>query len=215
MLEQDRLPYFCYIDEAQTYVKSEKALNDLFLRARKYMMGLIVATQNIENLTPKLTATIVYNAGTLACLKLAPGASTYFARELDLRFPYSESAHRLGLPQNDKLRPDVLYELNRGSAVIRTPSSDGYLAINVPYIKTAPDLDRNAALIATSKANYGMNTTAPEPEYTATPETPRDDVIPLPPIPNETPPSMQKRKQTRRRTRTRPDPIDGGEINIS
>ena len=57
--EADRLPYFFYMDEFQTYATSNEAsLKDFLQRARKYKVGICMANQNIKDIPSTLVSSI-------------------------------------------------------------------------------------------------------------------------------------------------------------
>lgn len=78
--EQERLPFFVYIDEAHEYF--DERIEDLVNQARKYKVGLTLAMQNLDQLGTKLSATVLSSTS----IKLAGGVSSkdaaVFAREM-------------------------------------------------------------------------------------------------------------------------------------
>lgn len=67
---------FVYVDEAQDYFDAR--LQGLLEQARKFKVGMILAHQNLDQLTPGLKATLMTNTTT----KIAGGLSTKDAREM-------------------------------------------------------------------------------------------------------------------------------------
>jgi hypothetical protein len=64
---------YLYIDEFADYAEDSHVLLDLFSQGRKYELGMIVCHQNLDQLTPKLAATI--SAST--AIKFAGGVSAH------------------------------------------------------------------------------------------------------------------------------------------
>ncbi|MEN0653388.1 MULTISPECIES: type IV secretory system conjugative DNA transfer family protein [Hyphobacterium] len=73
---EKRRPVFVFIDEAQDYF--DDTIGDLLNQARKYKVGLTLAHQNLDQLSPKLRATIASSTS----IKLAGGTSAKDARTL-------------------------------------------------------------------------------------------------------------------------------------
>lgn len=78
---QERTPFHLYLDEAQEYLDQKTA--ELFNQGRKYHVGVAVAHQNLDQLTPEMRATL--HAST--AVKLVGGANykdaASFAREMN------------------------------------------------------------------------------------------------------------------------------------
>jgi hypothetical protein len=71
--EEKRLPTFIYIDEAADYF--DDSLEELLNTARKYMVGLIIATQNLGQFSQKLLASVLSSTS----IKFAGGVSRHDA----------------------------------------------------------------------------------------------------------------------------------------
>jgi hypothetical protein len=71
--EEKRLPTFIYIDEAADYF--DDSLEELLNTARKYMVGLIIATQNLGQFSHKLLASVLSSTS----IKFAGGVSRHDA----------------------------------------------------------------------------------------------------------------------------------------
>ncbi len=71
---------FVYIDEAQDYFDAR--LQGLLEQARKFKVGMILAHQNLDQLTPGLKATLMGNTTT----KIAGGLSAKDTREVAMEF---------------------------------------------------------------------------------------------------------------------------------
>lgn len=74
--EADRTPAFVYVDEAQEYFYDR--IETILTQARKYRVGLTLAHQTLDQLTPRLRASIHANTS----LKCAGGVSARDARAL-------------------------------------------------------------------------------------------------------------------------------------
>lgn len=75
--EEDRKPCFVYVDEANDYGFDDKI--DLILtQARKYRVGLTMATQYLDKITPRLQSAIASNTS----IKFAGGTSHQDARRM-------------------------------------------------------------------------------------------------------------------------------------
>ena len=74
--EDDRTPTFVYIDEAQEYF--DDSIETILNQARKYRVGLTLAHQTLDQLTPRLRSAILANTS----LKCVGGVSARDARAL-------------------------------------------------------------------------------------------------------------------------------------
>ncbi len=74
--ESDRRPTFVYIDEAHDYF--DDTIEHLLNQARKYKVGLTLAHQNLDQLSPKLRASVMASTS----LKFAGGVSAKDARAI-------------------------------------------------------------------------------------------------------------------------------------
>lgn len=74
--EHDRLPCHVYIDEASDYF--DENIDIILSQARKYRVGMTMATQYLEQMSPKLQAGIAANTS----IKFAGGASAKDARRM-------------------------------------------------------------------------------------------------------------------------------------
>ena len=74
--EDERRPAFIYIDEAQDYFDDQ--VEHLLNQARKYRVGMTLAHQNLDQLSPKLRASVMASAS----VRFAGGVSSKDARML-------------------------------------------------------------------------------------------------------------------------------------
>ena len=92
--EDDRTPAFVYVDEAQEYF--DDRIETILSQARKYKVGLTLAHQTLDQLTPRLRSAIHANTS----LKCAGGVSARDARaladELHTSSDFIESMRRRG-----------------------------------------------------------------------------------------------------------------------
>jgi hypothetical protein len=92
--EADRTPTFVYVDEAQEYF--DDAIETILSQARKYRVGITLAHQTLDQLSPRLRAAFLSNTS----LKCAGGVSARDARalasELHTTHEFIESMRRRG-----------------------------------------------------------------------------------------------------------------------
>jgi hypothetical protein len=92
--EDDRTPAFVYVDEAQEYF--DERIETILSQARKYKVGLTLAHQTLDQLSPRLRSAIHANTS----LKCAGGVSARDARaladELHTSSDFIESMRRRG-----------------------------------------------------------------------------------------------------------------------
>lgn len=69
ILEQDRIPYFLYIDEFQTLSGTE-LIAEMLAQVRKFKVGLILANQFLYQLHSEVRASVLGNVGTVICFRL-------------------------------------------------------------------------------------------------------------------------------------------------
>ena len=74
--EKDRLPTYVYIDEAQEYF--DENIGIILSQARKFKVGMVMAHQYLDQLTPKLQSAFMSNTS----IKFAGGVSMKDARAL-------------------------------------------------------------------------------------------------------------------------------------
>lgn len=90
----DRTPTFVYVDEAQEYF--DDSIETILNQARKYRVGLTLAHQTLDQLTPRLRSSLLSNTS----IKCAGGVSAKDARaladELHTSSAFIESMRRRG-----------------------------------------------------------------------------------------------------------------------
>lgn len=121
--KEDRTDYFVYVDEFQNFLTPSMSL--ILSGARKYHMGLILAHQDMQQVTKhdtELASAIVSNAGTRICFRLgdsdakrfAPGFSFFEAGDLE-KLNTGEAIVRIE-------RPD--YDFSLSTLPVELPSTD-------------------------------------------------------------------------------------------
>jgi len=197
MPEKDRLPYFAYLDEAQTYTgESEDDLINFFVRARKYNMGLTLATQNTDNIPPKLRAAMIGNVGTLAALRMGSKDAGPIATDLqfyalktakkkqttgerieELREALNQPGASYGgtfTTAGAKIQADIekLIVREREEDLIGTTEEDDPEAVRTLRSDLLQNLPVGCAVVRTPELNYGTPIKIP---YIKTP----DELIPI------------------------------------
>ena len=82
--EEDRVPFFLYLDEFQSFTTLSVAT--MVSELRKYKVGLVLANQHLSQLTDAVRDAVLGNVGTLICFRVGPGDAAVLARELAERF---------------------------------------------------------------------------------------------------------------------------------
>ncbi len=174
--EHERTPTFVYVDEAQEYFddRTETILN----QARKYKVGMVLAHQMLDQLTPRLRAAI--HAST--SLKCAGGVSARDARalseELHTSADFIERARRRG----DRTEFAVWLKQITPTAI--------RLSVPLGFLERQPTLGEEAFdfLIEENRRNYcgtAASAVGFAPIYRAPPDEPV--VEPVRPVPQPTP----------------------------
>ncbi|MEO8036029.1 MAG: TraM recognition domain-containing protein, partial [Acidobacteriota bacterium] len=76
----ERRPFYIYLDEFHTF--TTLALAGMLAELRKYGVGLILANQYLEQLTPEIRAAILGNIGTLLVFRVGAGDAVRLSKEL-------------------------------------------------------------------------------------------------------------------------------------
>ena len=122
--ENNRTPYFFYIDEFSVFTTSEQAFVDLFERARKYRCGVTLAHQVMADLPSKLLDAIVGNVATMLVMQLGAGDAPFFAKELQLIKHDRRKADRLVEREVQRIQRELQQRQRNGSTSTRTPLDD-------------------------------------------------------------------------------------------
>jgi hypothetical protein len=96
MPEDDRRPFFLYIDEFQNF--TTLAVANMVSELRKYKVGLVLAHQHLHQLIPDVRHAVLANVGTLVVFRLGPEDAPIISRELS---PVFEADDLLHLPSHD------------------------------------------------------------------------------------------------------------------
>ncbi|GGG24970.1 hypothetical protein GCM10011344_27050 [Dokdonia pacifica] len=80
MLEDERTPYYLYIDEFQTLSGTE-LIAELLAQIRKFKVGLILANQFLSQLDAEVRNSVLGNVGTIICFRLGITDANLMAKE--------------------------------------------------------------------------------------------------------------------------------------
>ena len=207
--KENRNDFFLYIDEFQNFITP--SMSYILSGARKYHLGLILAHQDMQQLTKydtELASAVVVNAGTRICFRLGDTDAKRFASG----FSYFDT--------------EDIENLHTGEAIARIeqPNFDfNFTTIPLPEIQSEIAEQITQAVIAKSREKYGTPKDDVEKslEYLGKTKTEKlkekeheiqeekqEDVIPLQPlqttipfvsveIPNTTPPLQKVETQHR------------------
>lgn len=79
--EQERTPFFLYVDEFHSF--STSALAGMLSEVRKYGLGLVLAHQHIQQTDSDVFEAIMGNVGTMIVMRLGAMDAPMFSRQLD------------------------------------------------------------------------------------------------------------------------------------
>jgi len=79
--ENDRIPFFLYVDEFQNFITDVFAT--ILSESRKYKLGLYITHQYIEQLDEKIRGAVFGNAGTLCAFRIGAADSEVIAKYFD------------------------------------------------------------------------------------------------------------------------------------
>ncbi len=171
-----RRPCFVYVDEAQEYF--DDSVETILNQARKYRVGLTLAHQTLDQLSPRLRSAILSNTS----MKCAGGVSAKDARaladELRTTSDFVEGMKRKG-PRSEFA---VWVKQLTGHAI--------RLSVPLGFLEKQPTLDDEdyVALVALNRCRY-CGTLADIPEHAAPdgpPDAPTPEAPPSPPTPSAT-----------------------------
>lgn len=95
MHESSRRPFFLYLDEFQSFATTSIA--SMVSELRKYGVGLVLAHQHLEQLTPEIREAVLGNVGTVISFRVGPEDARYLAREFE---PAFKSLDLVNLPNH-------------------------------------------------------------------------------------------------------------------
>ncbi len=139
---EDRTPTFVYIDEAQEYF--DDTIETILSQARKYRVGLTLAHQTLDQLSPRLRAAIHANTS----LKCAGGVSNRDARALaDEMHTSPEFIERMR--RRDDRTEFALWLKQRTTGALR-------MTVPLGFLESQPLLSEEAyaALIGENRSKY-------------------------------------------------------------
>lgn len=150
ILEEDRMPFYLYVDEMHSFVSLSFA--DILAEVRKYKLSLFLAHQYIEQLHEKVRHAIFGNVGTMIMFRVGADDAKYLAKEIHP--PFTE---------------EDLVNLPRYSMYLKI-MIDG--ATSQPFSATTeilkpPDVSIKEHVIAASRHAYGKPKALVEAELVA------------------------------------------------
>jgi hypothetical protein len=189
--EAERTPTFVYVDEAQEYF--DDSIETILNQARKYRVGITLAHQTLDQLSPKLRAALHANTS----LKCAGGVSARdartFAEELHTTADFIERMRRRG----DRTE-FAAWVKGQTPGAIRMSVPLGFLERQSVLSEEAYDelLTRNREeycgtldeVLAAQEAAFGQTAKAPEPPPPAEPQAGKPSEVPdVPKVPHVRP----------------------------
>lgn len=93
--EENRKPFYLYIDEVQSFITQSFA--NMLSESRKYRLGLIMAHQYLEQLDEGIRHSLFGNAGTIISFRLGQEDAHIMAREF---YPVFEETDIINLPNH-------------------------------------------------------------------------------------------------------------------
>lgn len=143
--EDQRTPYYLYIDEFQTFTQyAADTYGELLARARKYRLGLILVHQHTKQLPPELLEEILGNVATILALQLGDRDASRF-KSIFYTGPDPQEAKRV---QSD------LQELPVGTAYAKLGRWT-YEWIQIPLVETRISAKRARRVKALSRQRFG------------------------------------------------------------
>ena len=94
--EEQRRPFFIYIDEFQNF--TTLSIANMLSELRKFRVGMVLAHQYLHQLDPDIQHAILGNVGTLISFRLGPEDAAFIAREFA---PTFEPLDFMNLPNHD------------------------------------------------------------------------------------------------------------------
>lgn len=138
---------YLYIDEFADYAEDSSILLDCFAQGRKYELGMIIAHQNLDQLTPKLAAAI----SSSTAIKFAGGVSSEDSRKL-------ASQMRVDYRMIDRQPKGTFLAYFKDVGTLPWP-------VQLGFINTIPPITDLADVQRQMRAKYGKSVLVPEPQY--------------------------------------------------
>jgi len=93
---ENRLPFFLYLDEFQSY--TNLSLVEMLAELRKFKIGIVMAHQYISQLDTQIRDAVLGNVGTIICFRLGQADARYMAKEFE---PVFEASDFVNLSNHD------------------------------------------------------------------------------------------------------------------
>ncbi len=93
--ENERKPFFIYIDEFQNF--TTLALAEMLSELRKYKVGMVLAHQYLHQLKPEIRHAVLGNVGTIISFRLGPEDAAFMAKEFE---PVFDRLDLMNLPNH-------------------------------------------------------------------------------------------------------------------
>ncbi len=153
--EAERRPHFLYIDEVQNFTHG-MPLPTILSEARKYALGMTIATQTLSQLPPESVASVFGNCGTIGSFRV----SANDAKEIVREFAASGEGPRLAEQMNDLILPaEELQNLPDYTLYLRTvltnKPEEPYLVHAFPPLKHETSAFGAGQAIEVSLRRYG------------------------------------------------------------
>lgn len=126
--EEDRKPFFIYLDEFQNF--TTLSLVNMFAELRKFKIAFILAHQYLGQLNPKIKDAIMGNIGSMVCFRMSYDDAKYMAHEF---YPYIEVKDFINL-QNYRIYTKLLID-----GMPSQPFSANTIRLNNPVDITKKD----------------------------------------------------------------------------
>ncbi len=82
--EEERIPFYCYLDEFQNY--TTYSLVEMLSELRKFRLGLIMAHQYMAQLDTKIRDAVLGNVGSIVCFRLGQADARFMEKEFAPEF---------------------------------------------------------------------------------------------------------------------------------
>ena len=137
MPEEERLPFYFYVDEFQNFATDTFA--NILSEARKYKLSLTVSHQYMAQLTPTIKSTIFGNVGTLISFRVGPEDAMELAKEFEPVFT-SRDIVNLGVREiylKLSVRGEVKNAFSAKTLLVPPPGNENYISQIVEQSRTA------------------------------------------------------------------------------
>lgn len=177
----ERVPFYCYIDEFHHFVSP--TLNELLAGSRKYALSLILAHQQLAQISDHdIAASLMANAGTRIVFKV---------NDTDAKRLQESLAH---------FTAEDLLNLGTGEAIVRVGTNDASFNIAVNRYLNENSRSFKEEIKERSRRQYGMppkDQAPPDPEapMQEPPVSPKPPPAPAPQRPDDTAAAAQRHEQ--------------------